>query len=191
MKRALITFLSAGLLCLCVLASGCGSTDDSDTIVRQPVASVAPTGVVATSNINKITLDWAPVSGANSYNVYWSVNPGVTPATGTKVTVDTNRFQHLGLSVSRVYFYVVTAVSSAGESAPSALASTVPGTDGENLYVTYCQGCHGPITSFKTAAEGTEDNIKAAIAANKGGMGVLSTLTANQIYVVSQQLPCH
>jgi fibronectin type 3 domain-containing protein len=190
MKTITKVFSVVLLLNFTLLTIGCGNVENKAQ-ASQSNAPAAPSGVVATSNINKVTLDWSPVSGANYYNVYWSVSPGVTPATGTKVTVDTNRFQHLGLYASRVYFYVVTSVSSSGESTPSDLASTVPGTDGENLYVTYCLDCHGPVTSFKTAVEGNEDNIKAAIAADKGGMKVLSTLTDNQIYVISQQLPCH
>jgi hypothetical protein len=195
MKRTLKLCLSAGSICISLLSSGCGSGGDtgSANAVAQPDQRknlTAPVDVTATSFINKITLTWSPVAGASSYNVYWSVNPVVTTATGTKVNVAGNVFEHVGLSVSRVYFYVVTAVGSSGESIASSLASTVPGTDGDNLYLTYCQGCHGSVT-VSTIMGGTPENITAAIAKNTGGMGVLSALTATQINTISEQLPCH
>jgi len=185
MKRILKVILGAGFICLSLLAAGCGDGGNNGNQVPS-----APTNVAASSNINKITLDWNSVPGADSYNVYWSTNPGVTTATGTRVNVATNHFQHLGLFVSQTYFYIVTAVADSGESVASSQAATVVATDGANLYVTHCQGCHGPVTAT-TIIVGTDANIKAAIAGNKGGMGILSTLTDRQLFVISQQLPCH
>jgi mono/diheme cytochrome c family protein len=66
----------------------------------------------------------------------------------------------------------------------------VVATDGANLSVTYCAGCHGPVTAT-TIKDGMPDKIKAAVAGNMGGMGALSTLTADQINTIAQQLPCH
>ena len=205
MKKILNKFLGAGLTCVYLMSAGCGNTSPPPASISNPSAAntviavnqpdtaklpAAPTGVTATSGINKVTLSWDAVTGADSYNVYWSVNPGVTTATGTKITGATNPYQHVGLYVSRVYFYVVTAVSSTGESPASEQASTVAATDSANLYTTYCAVCHGPVTTT-TIMGGTSDNIKAAIANNTGGMGALSALTANQLDVISQQLPCH
>ena len=184
-----------------LLAAGCGGGSGSGAGVTQAVGAStnqvpttktlpAPTGVTATSGINKVTLSWDPVPGADSYNIYWSVNPGVTTATGTKITGVASPYQHVGLYVSRVYFYVVTAVNSTGESVASSQASTVAATDSDNLYAANCQGCHGPVTAT-TIMHGTPDKIAAAIANNTGGMGVLSTLSADQINIISEQLPCH
>jgi hypothetical protein len=194
MKKTLSLSLAAAMVCTTLLSSGCGNGagNAGTTTAAQTVAKTlaAPDNVIATSFINKVTLAWSPVAGASSYNVYWSVNPGVTTATGTKVNVTGTEFEHVGLTVSRVYFYVVTAVDASGESIASTLASTVPGSDGDNLYATYCQGCHGLVTA-STIMAGTTDNITAAIAKNTGGMGSLSTLTAAQISIISEQLPCH
>jgi mono/diheme cytochrome c family protein len=193
MRNFLQVLLVTAIFGINLMNAGCGTVTDKPTVTNSTnKTSTAPSGVTATSYINKITLSWNPVADASSYNVYWSTNPGVTVATGAKETVaGKNYFDHVGLTVSRVYFYVVTAVTASGEGDPSAMASSVPGTDGENLYATHCQSCHGLVTAFKTKADGTSENIKAAIASNKGGMGVLSTLTDSQIDILSQQLPCH
>ena len=45
--------------------------------------SGGPTGVTATPSDSKILISWTGVSGASSYNVYWSTNPGVSPFDGT------------------------------------------------------------------------------------------------------------
>lgn len=190
MKRIIETVLVSGLISVCLLLTGCGGGDSASNQATVAKTTAAPKAVYAASNINKITLSWDAVPGAESYNVYWSTQPGVTTVTGTKVTTSTNHFEHIGLFISQTYFYVVTAVSSAGESSASEQAATVVATDGANLYATHCLGCHGPVTAT-TIIGGTDVNIKAAIASNKGGMGVLSHLTDIQLFVISQQLPCH
>jgi mono/diheme cytochrome c family protein len=88
-----------------------------------PVVPAAPTGVSATGGANQATLSWAAVSGAASYNVYWSTAPGVTTSTGTRIAGVTSPFVHTGLTAGTAYFYVVTAVNSAGESGPSVQAT--------------------------------------------------------------------
>jgi uncharacterized delta-60 repeat protein len=93
-------------------------------------APSAPTGVVATPGSGQVTLSWTAVSGATSYNVYWG-----TPVTETKAS-----HQHqnpgfisgnsiTGLAASTAYYFTVTAVNAAGESAESgpALATTGAG----------------------------------------------------------------
>ncbi|KAB0670404.1 hypothetical protein F6V30_09640 [Oryzomonas sagensis] len=138
-----------------------------------------------------VTLAWNPVPGATSYNIYWSANPGVTTATGIKISGVSSPYHHDGLLVSQTYFYVVTAVNGSGEESPaSEQVATVSATGGANLYTAYCAGCHGPLAA-STIMDGTPDHIKAAIAANTGGMGTLTTLTTDQIDIIAQLLPCH
>lgn len=189
MKHSIMRTLFVGLVFISLLA-GCGSDNSSSSQQSAAKIPATPTNITATSQVNKITLSWNPVASADSYNIYWSTHPGVSRETGTRVSVATNNFQHIGLFISQTYFYVVAAVSSAGESVPSEQAATVVATDGANLYAIYCQGCHGPVTAT-SITEGTDVNIRQAIAANKGGMGSLSTLTDSQLFVISQQLPCH
>ena len=203
MKLLYRIILNSSFFSIILLSAGCGSSSynpDSSTITSKNLSTgshpgtanlpTTPTGVTATSGIYKITLSWDAVPGADSYNIYWSIDPGVTTATGTKITGVTNPYQHVGLYVSRVYFYIVTAVSSTGESLASDQASTVAATDSANLYTAYCEACHGLVIS-STIMGGTSENIKTAISKNTGGMGWLSTLTSSQIDIISQQLPCH
>lgn len=197
MKKIIIRTAMLGVLLQAFILAGCGdggSTAGTGNTSNPPAKTndlSVPSEVTATSGINTIDLAWTPVPGAESYNVYWSVNPGVTPATGTRISVTGNSYRHDGLTVSRTYFYVVTAVNSSGESLSSGQVSTVSATNGANLYVTYCLGCHGPAADTKFV-NGTSAGIKAAIAANSGGvMGGLPPLTSDQIDLISAQLPCH
>jgi hypothetical protein len=78
-----------------------------------------PTGLelVAGSDLS-IALSWAPSAGATSYNVYRgtaSDTEGVSPIATTPNTTYTDP----NLSPQPVYFYRVTSVNAAGESAPS------------------------------------------------------------------------
>jgi len=59
------------------------------------------------------------VAGATSYNLYWSQNRGVTPATGTKIADIKSPHVHTGLTEGATYSYIVTAVNAAGESSRS------------------------------------------------------------------------
>jgi mono/diheme cytochrome c family protein len=201
MKKTVRAQLSAAFIWVGLLVSaGCGGgaspesgamTSANPGIQSAALAvPAAPTGVTATGGINKVTLSWNPVSGADSYHIYWSPNPNVTTATGTRIAAAVSPYQQVGLTVSESYYYIVTAVNSAGESVASPQAVTVVATDGANLYATYCAGCHGPVTAT-SIKDGMPDQIKAAIAGNTGGMGVLSILTVDQINTIAQQLPCH
>ncbi len=107
---------------LAVLAAGCGGGGS-------PAPSAppdAPTGVVAAPGNAQVTISWNAVSGATSYNVYWSTSPGVTAANGTKIPAATSPYVQNGLTNGVTYYYVVTAASANGESAASSQASAQP-----------------------------------------------------------------
>jgi hypothetical protein len=88
----------------------------------------APTGINASpgSTQGSIRLTWEPVPAAQGYNIYWSTSPGVTPATGTRLSAEAPPFEHTGLTPATTYYYVVTAGTAAGESAPSPEAHATP-----------------------------------------------------------------
>lgn len=207
MQNIFLRTALAGVLLHTLVLSGCGNGSSPAASVNSATGAIsvesplpappaktsslaAPGGVTATSGINKVTLSWDAIPDATSYNIYWSVNPNVTTATGTKISTPDSPYNHEGLTVSQTYFYVVTAVNSTGESLASAQAATVSATNGANLYSTYCQNCHGPAAA-SNIKNGTPDSIKAAIAANKGGMRSLPALSQEQIDLISTQLPCH
>ena len=89
----------------------------------------APTGLAATAGTSAVTLTWTSVTGATSYNLYWSTNPGLSKATGSLIPGASFPYSHTGLSNATTYFYLVTAVNSVGggaESSESAGVSAMP-----------------------------------------------------------------
>jgi subtilisin-like proprotein convertase family protein len=75
----------------------------------------------------KITLTWAAVSEATSYNLYWSTRPGVTTSGGTRIGDVTSPQIHGGLTNSTgPYYYIVVAAGGGGEGPASPEASATP-----------------------------------------------------------------
>jgi fibronectin type 3 domain-containing protein len=92
------------------------------TAAAPPAVPAAPTGVTAGGGTNQVSISWPAVSGATSYNIYWATATGVTTA-GTKITGATSPYVQTGLAASTTYYYIVTAVNTAGQSAASAQVS--------------------------------------------------------------------
>ena len=90
------------------------------------MADPVPTAVTATAGDLTATIAWAAVSGATSYNIYWSTTTGVTTANGTKIAGAATPYTLTGLSNGTTYYFVVTAINSKGESAVSTEASCTP-----------------------------------------------------------------
>lgn len=88
-----------------------------------PTTVPAAPAVSAIGGVSMTTVSWNGVSGASSYNIYWSTTAGVTPATGTKITNAVSPYVHTGLLASTTYYYVVTSVNAVGESGPSVQVS--------------------------------------------------------------------
>jgi fibronectin type 3 domain-containing protein len=158
------------------------------TLAAIPAAAppATPTGVTATGGANQVTVSWPAVSGATSYNIYYSTAAGVTTASGTKIASAATSYVQTGLTSGTTYYYIITAVNSSGESAASAQASaatttTVPAFDALSFYNTTCLGCHGSL-GVRTAAQ-----ITAAIS-SIGSMknnASLKALTAAQIAAIA------
>lgn len=92
------------------------------TAAAPPAVPAAPAGVTASGGTNQVSITWPAVSGATSYNIYWSTSTGVTTA-GTKISAVTSPYAQTGLAAGTTYYFIVTAVNSAGESAASAQIS--------------------------------------------------------------------
>jgi endoglucanase len=103
--------------------SGAIESSASTQVSAVPAALPAvPTGLTATGTNAAVSLNWTASSGATSYNVKRSTTSGTgyaTVATG----VATTSHSDAGLSASTTYYYVVSAVNAAGESANSTQAS--------------------------------------------------------------------
>lgn len=154
-----------------------------------PAVPAAPSGVTAAGGANQATLAWPAVTGATSYNVYWSTTSGVTTATGTRIAGVSSPFVQTGLTAGTAYFYVVTAVNSAGESGPSiqvSASTNVAALDGAALYASNCAACHGSLAA-STKRGSSASAITAAITGNRGGMGSIS-LTPEQITAIAAAL---
>lgn len=86
----------------------------------------APTGLNAnTSSSNSVSLSWNSSSGASSYNVKRSTTSGGSyniVANG----ISTTSYDDGGLTSGQTYYYVVSAVNSAGESSHSSEVNATP-----------------------------------------------------------------
>ena len=123
-----------------VNASGQGVASAQITATTDaPLLAVpaAPGTVTATGGANQVSLSWAGVSGATSYNLYYATTTGVTKTSGTKIAVDAIPYLQTGLVAGTTYYYIATAVNSAGEGAASAQASAAT-----NAAVPVCGSCH-------------------------------------------------
>ncbi len=115
---------------------GEASDEESATTTSAPAPTptipAAPAGVIATGGTKQATISWPAVTGATSYNLYWSTTTGVTKTSGTKIAGATSPTVQNGLTDSTTYYYILTAVNSAGESdasvqvAATTLAPTPP-----------------------------------------------------------------
>jgi fibronectin type 3 domain-containing protein len=87
-------------------------------------APAAPSGLMATPANAQVSLTWAASATATSYNVKRATTTG---GPYTKISSPTSpSFTDTGLTNGTTYFYVVSAVNSAGESANSSEVSAKP-----------------------------------------------------------------
>jgi len=103
------------------------SSEVSATPTAAPIAGTAPTALIATPGNSQVVLNWNLVADASSYNLKRSTTSG-GPYSSTVGTPSANSFVDTSVSNGTKYFYVVTAVSSSGESANSPEASATPAT---------------------------------------------------------------
>jgi fibronectin type 3 domain-containing protein len=120
------------------------------TAAQAATVPPTPAGDELHANANSsITITWPASAGATSYNIYrgtTSGGEGNTPIASTTSTTYTD----LNLSPTPVYFYQLTAVNSAGESArtpedasktppPIGTGGNTPGVASGNSLVFYCK----------------------------------------------------
>jgi len=110
---------------------------DSITITRAP-GTVG--NLKATSGKQQVTLRWAPVPDATSYNIYWSTERLVSKATGTMIAGVNSPYTHTGLVDGQTYYYIVTSVGNGAESVPSSVVAATPGWLTESVTATIATG---------------------------------------------------
>jgi hypothetical protein len=110
--------------CLATLAGCRGSESPSSTTPPPVVVAAVPSGLTATAGNSMVTLAWSSSSGATGYRVKRATTSG---GPYTKLA-DANSagYTDAGATNGTTYFYVVSALSSAGESADSTQVSATP-----------------------------------------------------------------
>jgi hypothetical protein len=71
------------------------------------------------SSLGEVTLTWDSAPDARTYNLYWSTTPGTTKNSANKIAGVMPPYTFEGVQKGRTYYFVVTSVTAAGESAES------------------------------------------------------------------------
>ena len=121
MRRSALIKVLFLLPILLLLACGGGTGGGGKSVVVIPAA---PSGVTAIAANGQVDLAWTAVSGATSYNVKRGTTTGGPYSTVSNPI--TASFKDVSLTNFTTYYYVISAVNSAGESANSAQISVIP-----------------------------------------------------------------
>jgi len=108
-----------------------GQSANSAEVNATPMAPpppAAPAGLEAVAGNMQVSLSWTASTGATSYHVKRSTTNG-GPFTQVSAPTAAN-FTDAGLTNGTIYYYVVSALNSAGESANSSQASATPAAPG-------------------------------------------------------------
>lgn len=97
------------------VGSGGESAESAERSATPVTAPARPSSVAATAGDSRATVSWYGVTGATSYNIYYSTSPGVTKA-ASKIANVTNPYTVAGLRNGVTYYFAVTAVNASGES---------------------------------------------------------------------------
>jgi cellulose 1,4-beta-cellobiosidase len=105
-------------------AGGASADSIEASATPQPVLPLSPTGVTGTPGNAQVALSWSTSLGATSYNVKRATASG-GPYTVVASPTSTS-YTDTGLTNGTTYYYVVSAVNSAGESGNSSEVNATP-----------------------------------------------------------------
>ncbi len=130
--------------------SSAGESANSSQASATPVAPAAPpavpTGLMATAGNAQVSLTWTASAGATSYHVKRSTTSGgpYTQVAAPTTTSDADT----GLTNGTTYYYVVSALNAAGESANSSQVSAAPANVAANVTITVNPAITKPISPY-------------------------------------------
>ncbi|VAX21491.1 hypothetical protein MNBD_NITROSPINAE02-2110 [hydrothermal vent metagenome] len=142
--------------------SGDGESGLSNETSGKPqVASPsAPANPSASAGNGEVTVSWAAVSGASSYNLYWATSSDVTNSSNRESGV-TSPFTHSGRTNGTTYSYRIAAANAGGEGELSAIVSAKPAipAPGAPENATVSAGYYEATISWDPVADATSYNI--------------------------------
>jgi len=109
-----------------VSAAGEGVVSDEVSVTPLPPLPAKVPGITPTGDDGQVLITWGSVSGATSYNVYWSTTAGTAATSGAKVANATSGQVITGLTNGQTYYFVVKAENMAGEGPASTEKSATP-----------------------------------------------------------------
>jgi fibronectin type 3 domain-containing protein len=128
-----------------------GESANSAEVSAAPVAPVnppaTPAGLQATGGNAQVSLSWNASAGAASYNVKRSTTNGGPYGTAV-ASPSATYYTDSTVTNGATYYYVVSAVNSAGQSANSAQVSTTPASPTANVTITINPAQNKPISPF-------------------------------------------
>ena len=125
--RMILVIFAVGVIMVFGLA-GCGGGGGGGGATGTGVTNApsSPTGLATVPGNNQVSLSWTASSGASSYNVYRGASGALSAKTEIKSGVTGTSYIDATASNGTTYYYQVTAVDSAGQSAGSNEASATP-----------------------------------------------------------------
>lgn len=139
---------------------------EANVIMPAPSPPAAPTGLSATATPSQVLLNWSASIGADTYNIKRSVTSG-GPYTSIATGVIAE-FADTNVTAGLMYYYVVSAVNSAGESVnssqvgvpvPHKLTGSIIGTPGSwnNLGNTISNVFDGNLNTYFDGPDASSD----------------------------------
>jgi len=162
-----------------------GQSGNSSEVSATPALSVpaAPTGLTATAGNAQVMLVWTASAGATSYNVKRSTTNGSGYQTVSSPT--TSSFTDKPLTNGTIYYYVVTAVNSSGESSASTQASATPAAAPQPpaapTGLTATAGNAQVSLSWTASAGATSYHVKRSTTSGTGYTQVAAPIAANSL----------
>ena len=147
--------------------------------IKSAASLSSPTNLAATAGNGQVGLSWSASSGATSYNVKRSTTSGGPYTTIASPT--TSSYTDTGVTNGTTYYYVVSAVNTAGESANSGQVSATPTAPPDfSVSVTPSSQTLGPGTGTSyTVSVSSSNGFTGTVSFSVGGLPSGTTATFN------------